>query len=104
MWFELGELLGELVDALLEFEVSLLLGGGVGSCVGELLSGVLVEVLHRLVGGEVPEQVLVARWLMAWGDAFLTGMTTAIFVAFAPQWLATWSDERYLRPAGDKAD
>lgn len=40
---------------------------------------------------------LVARWLMAWGDAFVTGMLTAIFVAFRPQWLLTWSDRRYLR-------
>ena len=34
VWFEVGELSGELVDALLEFEVSLLLCGGVGSGVG----------------------------------------------------------------------
>jgi uncharacterized membrane protein len=78
--------------------------GFLGTAVAVFLSGLLLEVLHRLVGGVVQEQVLVARWLMAWGDAFLTGMTTAIFVAFAPQWLATWSDERYLRPAGDKED
>ena len=39
---------------------------------------------------------LVARWLMAWGDAFMTGMMAAIFVAFKPQWLATWSDRLYL--------
>lgn len=38
----------------------------------------------------------VARWLMAWADAFVTGMLTAIFVAFKPQWLLTWSDARYL--------
>ena len=50
-----------------------------------------------------PEQLeaglsLVAHWLMAWGDAFLTGLLTAILVAFRPQWLATWSDGLYLRP------
>jgi uncharacterized membrane protein len=44
------------------------------------------------------EGVGVARWLMAWGDAFLTGLLVAVFVAFRPQWLATWSDRRYLRP------
>ena len=38
----------------------------------------------------------VALWLMAWGDAFVTGMMTAIFVAYRPQWLATWSDPLYL--------
>lgn len=38
----------------------------------------------------------VAHWLMAWGDAFMTGMFAAIFVAYRPQWLATWSDRIYL--------
>jgi uncharacterized membrane protein len=41
--------------------------------------------------------LVVAQWLMAWGDAFVTGMLTAIFVAFKPQWLLTWSDAHYLR-------
>jgi uncharacterized membrane protein len=40
---------------------------------------------------------LVARWLVAWGDAFLTGLFTAIMVAFKPEWLATWSDKLYLK-------
>jgi uncharacterized membrane protein len=46
------------------------------------------------VGGELSA---VAHWLMAWGDAFVTGMLCAIFVAFRPQWLATWSDALYLQ-------
>lgn len=41
---------------------------------------------------------LVAQWLMAWGDAFITGLITAVAVAFRPQWLATWSDRVYLQP------
>ena len=46
---------------------------------------------------------LVGFWLMAWGDAFITGMVCAIFVAFRPQWLATWSDDLYLhQPQTDK--
>lgn len=39
----------------------------------------------------------VALWLMAWGDAFTTGLLAAIFVAYRPQWLATWSDTLYLK-------
>ena len=50
------------------------------------------------VGGELS---LVARWLMAWGDAVVTGMLCAVFVAFKPQWLATWSDELYLHTTKD---
>jgi uncharacterized membrane protein len=38
----------------------------------------------------------VALWLMAWGDGIVTGMLTAIFVAYRPEWLATWSDQHYL--------
>ncbi len=44
--------------------------------------------------------VLLGHWLMAWGEAFSTGMLVAIFVAFKPQWLATWSDSRYLPKDG----
>jgi uncharacterized membrane protein len=73
------------------------LGGAfMGTVVVVVLSGVLMELLHRLAGAPAIEQALMGRWLMAWGDAFLTGMFATIFVAFAPQWLATWSDERYL--------
>jgi uncharacterized membrane protein len=42
--------------------------------------------------------LLTAAWLIAWGEAFLTGALTAIFVAFKPQWLLTYSDARYLPP------
>ena len=72
--------------------------GFLGTAAAVFLSGLLMELLHRLAGAPSLEQALVARWLMAWGDAFLTGMFCAIFVAFAPQWLATWSDRRYLHP------
>jgi uncharacterized membrane protein len=54
-------------------------------------------------GGVSAELSLVARWLMAWGDGFMTGMTAAIFVAYRPQWLATWSDRLYLE-APPRAD
>ena len=42
------------------------------------------------------DDLLLARFLTASGEAFLTGMLTAIFVAFRPQWLATYSDQLYL--------
>lgn len=51
---------------------------------------------HPLTGVGT-ELSMVARWLMAWGDGFVTGMVAAIFVAFRPQWLATWSDQLYLK-------
>ena len=69
-----------------------------GTAAAVFLSGLLLEGLQWLAGEPGRELSLVARWLMAWGDAFLTGMFGAIFVAFVPQWLATWSDHRYLQP------
>ena len=59
-------------------------------------SGALSQWNGLLLPGVGDELSLVARWLMAWGDAFVTGMLTAVFVAFKPQWLATWADPLYL--------
>ncbi|HET9735503.1 MAG TPA: energy-coupling factor ABC transporter permease [Burkholderiales bacterium] len=53
---------------------------------------------HSAADGAGPA-ILTAAWLIAWGEAFLTGALTAIFVAFRPQWLLTYSDARYLPPS-----
>ena len=73
-----------------------------GTAVAVFMAGVLFEAVHHLLHGNTLHEALVARWLMAWGDAFLTGLFAAVFVAFAPQWLATWSDARYLKPPKPK--
>ena len=36
-------------------------------------------------------------FLLGWGEAFLTGLFAAVFVAFKPHLLATFDDNRYLR-------
>ena len=67
---------------------------------GTLFSVFLANLLALQLGHTLPnvgtELSWVALWLMAWGDAFTTGMIAAIFVAYQPQWLATWSDRIYL--------
>ena len=64
-------------------------------------AGVLAQWAGQVLVADVPPDLaLVARWLIAWGDGFLAGMFAAISVAFRPQWLATWSDQIYLRPPG----
>lgn len=67
---------------------------------GAVLCLFAAAMLQHRLGAPLPgissELGLVGRWLMAWGDAFVTGMLVAIFVAFKPQWLLTWSDTRYL--------
>lgn len=56
----------------------------------------LSQWMGHTLPGVGPQLSLVAGWLMAWGDAVVTGMLCAVFVAFRPEWLATWSDALYL--------
>lgn len=62
------------------------------------LTGMLWVYTQSLPAGSDSGTLLLGRWLIAWGDAVTTGMLTSIFVAFRPQWLATYSDRRYLPP------
>lgn len=39
---------------------------------------------------------LTAVVILAFGEAFLTGMLVAIFVVYKPQWVVTFRDEEYL--------
>jgi len=63
------------------------------------VAGLLAMWANGLPAGTGAEELLIGRWLSAWGDAFLTGMFVAIFVAFRPEWLATYSDRLYLPKA-----
>jgi len=67
-----------------------------GSVLALFAASVLRQWSGQLLPGVGPNLSLVAHWLTAWGDAFVTGMLAAIFVAFKPEWLATWSDRRFL--------
>ncbi len=59
-------------------------------------AGALAAVLYGVPANLSLDDVLLARGLAAWGDAFLTGGMAAIFVAFRPEWLATYTDRLYL--------
>ena len=59
-------------------------------------AGALAALLYGVPANLSLDDVLLARGLAAWGDAFLTGMLAAIFVAFRPDWLATYTDRIYL--------
>lgn len=55
----------------------------------------------RLLLGDLPTGLdrtewMLGHWLLGWGEAISTGMLVAVFVAFKPDWLLTYSDERYL--------
>jgi len=68
---------------------------GTALCV--FAAGLLAQYAGHSLPGIDDDLSLVARWLVAWGDAFVTGMFTAIMVAYQPDWLATWSDRLYLK-------
>mgnify|MGYP006898466928 CR=1 FL=1 len=70
--------------------------GFLGTALCLFLAGMLSQEAGHVLPGVGEQLSLVARWLMAWGDAVVTGMLCAVFVAFKPGWLATWSDELYL--------
>lgn len=83
--------------------IFIFVNGFIGSALGILLTGlVLVAVLDW--AGAFPSGVLWSTALpvfilIAWAEAFLSGITTAIFVALRPQWLNTFDDNRYLKPS-----
>lgn len=71
--------------------------GFLGAAVCLFASSLLAQWAGDTIPGVDAASGVVARWLTAWGDAFVTGLVTAVFVAYRPQWLLTWSDSMYLR-------
>ncbi len=72
--------------------------GFLGTALCTFAASVLAQWASNPLPGVGGPLSLVAHWLMAWGDAIVTGMLCAVFVAFKPEWLATWSDRLYLHP------
>lgn len=60
------------------------------------LTGALGLTAGRLSHGLDAGEWMLGHWLLGWGEAISTGMLVAIFVAFKPEWLLTYSDQRYL--------
>lgn len=81
--------------------IFIFINGFLASAAGMLLTGgVLVGILDK--ARAFPEAVLWSTafpvfFLIAWAEAFLSGITTAIFIALKPQWINTFDDGRYLK-------
>lgn len=75
--------------------------GFIASALGMLLTGgALVAVLDAadaFSDGILWSTAFPVFFLIAWAEAFLSGITTAIFVALRPHWLNTFDDSRYLK-------
>lgn len=78
--------------------VYILARGFVCTALAVTLAGALAVWWRGTPQGIDASEMLIGRWLIGWGEAFATGMFTAIFVAFRPEWMATYSDARYLPP------
>jgi len=69
----------------------------IGTALCVFAAALLAQASGHTLPGVDDSLTTIAHWLIAWGDAFLTGMATAILVAYKPDWLATWSDRLYLK-------
>jgi uncharacterized membrane protein len=77
--------------------------GFVATALAITATGALALLMQHKPDSLANEEWMLAHWLLGWGEAISTGMLTAIFVAFKPQWLLTYSDARYLPGAGGAA-
>lgn len=77
--------------------------GFIATALAITLTGALGLVAGRLPLGIDATEWMLGHWLLGWGEAISTGMLTAIFVAFKPHWLLTYSDQRYLPGPQPKA-
>lgn len=77
--------------------VFILLRGFLGTVLCIFAAALLGDVAGHVLPHVQDDLSVLARWLMAWGDGITTGMLTAVFVVFRPQWMATWSDAIYLQ-------
>jgi len=70
--------------------------GFLATVAANAVAGAASALLHGVPTGLSAGDLMLARLLAAFGDAWICGMLVAIFVAFRPQWLATYTDRLYL--------
>ncbi|KLT72768.1 hypothetical protein PL75_06745 [Neisseria arctica] len=67
-----------------------------------ILTGIVLLLCLQFTGAYEPAvlwgNAFPVFFLLTWGEGFLSGIFTAIFVALAPQLLITYDDARYLQP------
>ena len=75
-------------------------GGFLSAALAMAVSAVATVALHAAAGtyaaDYLTEYYLPYALLLAWGEAFITGMSMAMMVAYYPQWVLLFDDKRYL--------
>ena len=81
--------------------VFIFLNGFLSAAAGILLTGIIVvavlDGIHAFGQDVLWTSALPVFILIAWAEAFLSGIATAIFVALKPHWINTFDDNRYLK-------
>lgn len=81
--------------------VFIFLNGFLSAAAGILLTGIIVvavlDSIHAFGQDVLWTAALPVFILIAWAEAFLSGIATAIFVALKPHWINTFDDNRYLK-------
>ncbi|MDO4641595.1 MAG: energy-coupling factor ABC transporter permease [Neisseria sp.] len=85
--------------------IYIFVNGFIAAALGMLLTGALIVALLEW-SGTFPNVLLwhtafKVFFLIAWGEAFLSGIFSAIFVALVPTMLGTFDDARYLNRKAD---
>ena len=81
--------------------VYIFVNGFVGAGLAMVTCGLTAATLLRIVGtytsSYLGSQYLPFFILMGWSEAMLTGMAITLMVVYRPEWVCTFSDERYLK-------
>lgn len=81
--------------------IFIFINGFMASAASILLTGLILVSILDIVDAFNDEvlwsSALPVFILIAWAEAFLSGITTAIFIAMRPQWINTFNDQRYLK-------
>jgi len=77
--------------------VAAFLGGALAMLATAVSSYFVLMQWGQAIPVEFQQQYVTAFFLLLYPEAFFTGGALSIFVAFRPQWVATFDDRRYLR-------
>jgi uncharacterized membrane protein len=80
--------------------VFIFITGFLSAALAMAVSAAATVVLHAAAGtyavAYLTEYYLPYALLLGWGEAFITGMSMALMVAYYPQWVLLFDDKRYL--------
>lgn len=80
--------------------VFIFVAGFLSAALAMAASALATVAIHAAAGtyavAYLTEYYLPYALLLAWGEAFITGMSMALMVAYYPQWVLLFDDKRYL--------